>query len=124
MGECFSHCQISLKLQQGLGDLSFGNLMDGAGVAADQGVNGVEPALFVAHDRVDAAPAVRERATVSGHHQCGVALGDQLQGFEIAAERIPVESTLECDRGSDGREDVVAGEQEPVCLRPQADVAE
>ena len=31
MGECFSHCQISLKLQEGLGDLSFGDLMDGAG---------------------------------------------------------------------------------------------
>ena len=46
MRECFGHCQISLKLQQRLGDLSFGDLTDGAGMAADQGVNRFEPALL------------------------------------------------------------------------------
>ena len=42
MCECFSHRQIALKLQQGLGDLNFRDLTDGAGMVADQRVNRIE----------------------------------------------------------------------------------
>src|ERR1700694_2046491 len=100
MCERFSHRQVSLKLKERLGDLNFRNLKDRAGVAADHGVDGVEPALFVACYRVDTAPGVRECAAVSGHHQRRVALGDQLEGCEMAAQGIAIESALECDWGS------------------------
>src|SRR6478752_6640868 len=102
MCERLSHCQIPLKLQEGIGDLNFRDLTDGAGVAADHGVDRVEPALFVARDRIDSAPAVGECAAVSRHHQRRVALGDELERCQIAAEGIPVESALECDWWSDG----------------------
>jgi hypothetical protein len=54
---------------------------------------------------------------VSRHHQRRVTLGDELERCQIAAEGISVESTLE-------REGVVAGEEESVGRRPQADMTE
>jgi hypothetical protein len=114
MCERLSHRKISLKLQEGLGNVNFRDLSDGAGVAADHGMDGVEPPLFVASYRVDSAFAIGERATVSRHHQRRVALGDELEGCQITAERIFVESALECDGRSDGREQVVAREEQSV----------
>jgi hypothetical protein len=73
--------------------------------------------LFVACYRINAAPAVGECTAVSRHHQRRVALGDELERCQIAAEGISVESTLE-------REEVVAGEEESVGRRPQADMTE
>ncbi len=97
---------------------------DGARVVADHGVDGVEPALFVPRYRVDTASAVRECPAVAGHHQRRIAFRDQFEGREIAAQWIPVETTLERDRGSHRGQQVIAGEQQLVRLRPQADVAE
>ena len=115
MRECFSHCQVSVKLEESLGHLDFGDLTHGAGAMTDHGVDGVEPALFVACDGVDSAPAVRECAAVARHHQRGIVLGDQLERCQIAAQRIFVETTLEHDRGSDGGQEMIAGEQQLVC---------
>ena len=68
MCERLSHRQISLKLQEGLGDVNLRDLTDGAGLASDHRVDGVEPALFVARYRIDSTSAVGERAAVSWHH--------------------------------------------------------
>ena len=124
MGQRFGHRQVSLKPKERLGDLCFRDLEDRAGAVADHGVDGVEPALFVPRYRVDTAPTVGECAAVSGHHQRRVAFGDQLEGREVAAQGIPVESALERHRRGDSGQKVIPGEEEPVGLRPQADVAE
>jgi hypothetical protein len=106
----FGHREVPVKLEEGLGHLDFGDLTHGAGAMTDHGVDSVEPTLFVASDCVDSAPAVRECASVARHHQRGIVIGDQLERSEIAAERIFVETTLECDRGSDGGQEVIAGD--------------
>jgi hypothetical protein len=62
VGQRFRHCQVALELEQRIGDMTVGDLADGTRTLADRGVDGVEPALFVAHDRVDAAPAGGEGA--------------------------------------------------------------
>ena len=60
MGKGLSHRQVTLRLQEGLGDMDLRNLTDRAGPVADHGMDGFKPAMFVPCYRIDAASAIGE----------------------------------------------------------------